>query len=186
MLLTPEDPLRRVDRHALREGLIEAEFIGDPLPGVEGAFLAGERFLSLVTFTGCAVHIELAPPATGTGPFCFVRLRGPFEHPTLICGRNTRPPRCPACRAPHRDWRASLTGGDAADQSPLTCRACGAEQTAWKWDWKGNAGFGRGFVEIEEIFPGEAAPAPALSAVLARITGGPWRHFYVQNDRGPA
>jgi hypothetical protein len=49
-----------------------------------------------------------------------------------------------------------------------------------EWDWKGNAGLGRVFVVVEEIFPGEALPSPALTDVLERLSGSPWRHFYVQ------
>lgn len=51
----------------------------------------------------------------------------------------------------------------------------------WDWDWKGNAGFGRFFVQVEEIFPGEATPTTALTGVLEQATGAPWRHFYVQD-----
>jgi hypothetical protein len=37
-------------------------------------------------------------------------------------------------------------------------------------------------VLIEEVFPGEAVPSPTLLRLLADNAGGPWRHFYVQDD----
>jgi hypothetical protein len=181
MLLTPTHPLTRVDMSALRQALGETGLIGDNLPGVAGAFLAGARFLDLVIFAGCSVRVELAPSEGGGSPFCHVRLLGPFDRPVLMRGRNTRPPRCPACRAPHRDWHSVLFESPRRAPPLLHCPACGAKQPPWLWDWKGTAGFGCCFVVIEEIFPGEATPAPALCATLAGVTGSPWRYFYVQD-----
>ena len=181
LLLTPHDPLQLADTKALQQALREAQFIGEPLPGGNLAFLAGEQFLSLITFAGCSVQIELLPPSDGRG-FCHVRFIGPFEHPTLIHGRNTRPPRCPVCRAQQRDWKTLLPSLQEMETEKLPCSTCTAKHPARKWDWKGNAGFGRTFISVEEIFPGEATPAPALSAVLKQASGNRWRHFYVQDD----
>jgi hypothetical protein len=36
-------------------------------------------------------------------------------------------------------------------------------------------------VQVEEVFPGEAAPTPELMALLASLTGTVWRYFYVQD-----
>jgi hypothetical protein len=181
MLLCPADPLTSPDVPGLRDALARIGLIGAPLAGIGGGFLAGEGFLGLIIFAGCSVTVELSPDAAGDDPFTHVQLLGPFPEPRLISGRNTRPPRCPACRAPRRDWRAALTEPAAAAAPPLPCPACGTAQPPWAWDWKGTAGFGRVFVAIEEIFPGEATPAPALNAALEGLTGRPWRHFYVQD-----
>jgi hypothetical protein len=51
---------------------------------------------------------------------------------------------------------------------------------AWDWDWKQQGGFGRLFVMVEEVFPGEAVPTPGLLDLLRDLDGTPWRHFYVQ------
>jgi hypothetical protein len=69
----------------------------------------------------------------------------------------------------------------AAADGALACPACGHSAPPWGWDWKESAGFGRIFLTVEEVFPGEAVPAPALLDLLARITGCAWRHFYVQD-----
>jgi hypothetical protein len=36
-------------------------------------------------------------------------------------------------------------------------------------------------VQVEEVFPGEAVPTPALMSMLERISGFRWRVFYVQD-----
>ncbi|MEA3276913.1 MAG: hypothetical protein U9Q81_16830 [Pseudomonadota bacterium] len=179
LLLTTEDPFLLPDSDALRAELTTVGFLGEPLPGPDPAFSVGERFLQLVTFAGCSVQIDLLPSADG--PFCHILIAGPFEQPRLLSGRNTRPPRCRNCRSPLRDWKVRLAGWGAGRVTSIPCPACGNPQPPWGYDWKGSAGFGRLFVSVEEVFPGEAAPAPALMALLESITACPWRYFYVQD-----
>jgi hypothetical protein len=176
LLLSPLDPLLAPEPDPLCAGLAEAGLLGAPVPGIEGAYLVGERFLELVVFTGCSVQLELSPPAGGQGPFSHVRIIGPYPLPRLMSGRNTRPPRCRACRAPLRHWSGELVSSGSDD---IRCLACGESAPLWAWDWKEQAGWGRLF---EEVFPGEATPAPALMILLGELAGGePWRHFYVQD-----
>jgi len=75
--------------------------------GRSHGFLAGEQFLALLAFAGCSVNVDLAPKPGG-GPFTHIRLLGPLPQPRLLAGRNTRPPRCPRCRTPYRDWQPAL------------------------------------------------------------------------------
>jgi hypothetical protein len=37
------------------------------------------------------------------------------------------------------------------------------------------------FVQVEEVFPGEAVPTSALFEQLIRVSGIGWRHFYIQD-----
>lgn len=181
LLLAPQDPFLAPPPVRLVEGLAAAGLLGAPLPGRAGAYLAGERFLELIVFAGCSVQVELSPPADGSDAFSHVRIEGPYRTPVLACGRNTRPPRCPACRTPLRQWRERAgEWGPAGATASLHCPSCGADHPPWAWDWKGHAGFGRLLVRIEEVFPGEATPAPGLKAILAELAGAPWRHFFVQ------
>jgi len=164
-------------------------FIAGPLPGPKTGllaqqaevlihpFLAGDQFLSLLAFTGCAVHVHLAPPSK-PGPFTHVSLVGPASLPRFLWGRNTRPPRCPQCRSPHHGWSRGIQPPDIPN---LTCTDCGLSQPCWTWDWKAKAGYGRSFIAVEEIFPSEAEPSPALLAALADLTLSPWRRFYIQD-----
>ena len=238
LLLTPADPWLAVDPQVLRATLEDLGFIGQPLPAdaVPGGtlsrppapfrgFLVGERFFNLLTFAGCAVNLRLTPGAMGE-PFTHVHLVGPLASPLLLRGGNTRPPRCPTCRAPNRALStfvdqspdpqpvsASVGAPDLdgdrrlgvkpqyfqlseTDRAPdsdqdqdwerdpgqeIPCPACGARHPLWVWDWKGKAGFGRSFVWVEEVFPGEAEPTPTFQAALTRLTACPWRHFGIQD-----
>ncbi len=165
---------------ALAAALAAAGLLGPALgPGAD-AYAAGPGFLELVAFTGCAVQVAVTPDVGGDRPFCHIRVVGPWAEPRLLCGRNTRPPRCPACRAQLRDWRYAL-GATPRATGPLPCPACGGPAAASAWDWKDTGGWARLSVWIEEVFPGEATPTDALMALLGEATGTPWRHFYIQD-----
>lgn len=179
LLLTMQDPFHQSDRSLLESCLVAGGFLGRPLTGRMGAFLVGDRFLHLVTFAGCSVQVALSP--TGDGPFCHIRIRGPFERPLGIKGRNTRPPRCPFCRNPLQDWKQPLEMWDSGEPADIPCPACGQVNPLWAYDWKKKAGFGRLFVQVEEIFPGEAVPTPDLMRLLENSTRSEWRYFYIQD-----
>ena len=183
LLLTPANHLLAVDSATLRNLLSAIGFIGDRLPNSDRGpvssphFLAGNNFLSLLTFAGCSVNLSLEPGPDGS-PFTHVRLLGPLPRPILLLGRNTRPPRCPTCRAPNQ---ALPLFPDQNPDGEIPCPTCGSRHPLWAWDWKGKAGFGRSFVWVEEVFPGEAEPTPAFRAALTGLTASPWRHFYTQD-----
>jgi len=179
LVLTTHDPFLIPAVPPLVEALTEAGFLGVPLVDRDGAYAVGEGFLQLLTFAGCSVQVELAP--TGDAPFCHARLFGPSGRPVFLSGRNTRPPRCRGCRSPLQDWWRRLSNGVEAPPTPIACPACGEACPPWDYDWKEKAGFGRLFVQIEEIFPGEATPTPLLMDLLEGSTGCKWRHFYIQD-----
>ena len=183
LVLTPRNPRCAPDRAALIHALVSAGFLGNALGLGGDAYAVGEAFLHLVTFAGCAVRVEVRPSAEPNRPFCHVRIAGPSVEPLMLFGRNTRPPRCPACRAPLRDWRDALLGATAATghADPLPCPACGRAHSACTWDWKETGGCARLSLSVEEVFPGEATPTDVLMQLLAEIAGTPWRHFYIQD-----
>ena len=108
-------------------------------PPPSQGFLVGERFFNLLAFAGCAVNLRLTPTFTGE-PFTHVHLVGPLASPILLLGGNTRPPRCPTCRAankaitqfpdqnqhqnpdlvrdPERQWGRNREPGLGRDQEP--------------------------------------------------------------------
>jgi len=179
LLLATRDPHLLPDPSAVEEALAAHGFLGARLPGRTNAFLAGDRFLRLLTFAGCSVQVELSP--TGDGPFCHVLITGPFESPRFLSGRGTRPPRCPACRNPLKKWQQTLAAWESGETANIPCPSCGETNPPWAYDWKEKAGFGRLFVQIEEVFPGEAVPTPELMKLVERVTHSEWRHFYIQN-----
>jgi hypothetical protein len=188
LVLAPVDPLQAADRATIVRALTEVGLAGAPIDDDAATFAAGAALGTLVAFTGCAVQFDgILSAAPVTGPW--LRVPAPSPSPRLLAGRNTRPPRCPACSAPLREWRERLpcssgiglpgAGCDAA--LPLPCDACGTASRAHAWRWGRHAGVGRSFVLIEEVFPGEARPLPPLLQALAIIGVGPWDFSYVQD-----
>jgi hypothetical protein len=187
LVLSPQDPHAAPERDLVRGVLHGAGFIaggqgdsglGGDSAGGEWSFAVGPCFLGLLIFAGCAVTL---PAGAEGSPRCQVRIPPPSPVPRLIWGRNTRPPRCPGCRARLEDWPRRLPDWEGRAGAGLACPRCGEIRPPWRWDWKQQGGFGRLFVLVDEVFPGEAVPSPKLAELLTRAGGCPWRHFYVQD-----
>ena len=179
LLLCTQDPYLLPEQTRLTMALTAAGFLGTPLAYQADAYVVGERFLQLITFAGCSVRIELSPD--GDGPFSHLRFVGPFDQPWFLVGRNTRPPRCRSCRSPLQGWREDLTRWHRNGAMDIPCPACGEPRPPWAYDWREKAGFGRFFIQVEEVFPGEAAPTPELTKLLEHTTVSQWSHFYIQD-----
>jgi len=177
LVLTPLDAQCAVAAAKLQMTLEHNGLFGALMPGTSSAYRAGDRLLDLVGFTGCAVQLDL--DASRDDAFVHVRIEGPHPKPVLRRGRNSRPPRCPTCNASLADWRDQTASWEHDEVPLLHCHACGLVGPAWAWNWRRQAGFGRIFVIIEEVFPGEGQPLPALLAMLNALGAGPWQHFYL-------
>ena len=181
LVLTTVDPLAAPEPGLVREILSGAGFIGAPLPGVADAFDVGPELLGLLSFAGCAVVLSSSTGGHPDEPACHVRILGPESGPRLMWGRNTRGPRCPGCRARLGDWRDRVEDWRERPSLDQPCPSCGWTGPPWRWDWKQEGGFGRLFVLVEEVFPGEAVPTQRLFDLLTRACDCGWRHFYVQD-----
>jgi hypothetical protein len=174
----PEGQVPTLD--AAIETLEEIGLIGAPYRKEENRFLAGDRFLQLITFLGCSPYLQLEPPPGGGNNFCHVHLLGPSERPGFIYGSNTRPPRCPDCGQPFTEWRTTVEHYRKCEDTSPICTGCGRRQNPMVWNWRRYAGFSRSFIDIPEVFPGEAVPVPALITAL-QGDGATWDYFYVQD-----
>lgn len=155
--------------------------ISGAIPNSEAApsYAPGPDFLFLIAFTGCAVSIK---PISPEGPtYAQIRFPPPLSRPGLHQGRNTRPPRCPACRARLLDWSVMRDVSSRLALASVPCPDCGVSTPPWRWDWKQQGGFARRVIEVEEVFPGEAVPSPALLDRLREAGGCAWRFFYIQD-----
>lgn len=182
LVLTPDPAQPVTQREPLLAYLHEVGFIGLPLNDTKtAAFLVGDGFLRLITFMGCSPNIELEPPMGG-GSYCHVRLEGPWPKPRLLRGRNTQPPRCMHCRGRLSDWEQELDGWcEEPTRTNVLCVRCGRRQRPVDLLWRQNAGFGRLFVTVEDVFPGEAVPVPGLMQGLGQTTGSVWQYFYIRD-----
>lgn len=179
LLLAPADPQADPPaRASLLDALRDMGLAGAELDAGGDIYAAGERFLDLVSFMGCSPHVDFEPPAPGSEAFCHLALLGPWPEPRLFLGVNTVAPHCPQCGARIAHWRARLKR--ARDR--ITCPRCHQSTPAWGLRWRRFGGAARTAVEVRNVFPKEALPAPELLAGLARVTGGDWGYFYIQPE----
>jgi len=157
---------------AVIKSLQRVGLIGQPMDSDCNSFLAGDNFLQLISFMGCSPDICLTPKANTGSNFCHLTIRGPLPKPQLVWDSNCRPPRCLECKKPITDWK------DGIDNVSIKCSQCGAESAAGDLNWGRGAGFGYVFIEIHNVFPGEASPVDILFNQLQQDTGVSWNYFY--------
>ena len=175
LILHPDDPGSRPQLQQLRQLLTGIGLIGVAVAGRQQSFAAGEQFLQLITFMGCSPHIRLEPQDEHDSGYCFVRLVS-FDTPQLRVSAHARPPRCQACAKPV----AEAWPEEYASHGAVTCPHCRhRHQQPRQLRWRNDSGMGRVFIEIHNIFPGEAQPVAALLRQLQEIDGSPWRYFYL-------
>jgi len=186
LFLHPSDALADCPTARVIEVLRGVGLAGDALPNRSNAFLAGPRFLDLITFMGCSPYVEMEPPADGGTAFCHLRVHA-WPTPRLLTGDNTRPPRCPSCRKPF-DRTVETIAALAADdlQTLLRCPYCEKQTPLNGLRWRQDGGLGKLFVEVHNVFPGEAVPVATLLRKLAAACGGAWEYFYLRSDNGGA
>lgn len=180
LLLFPADPAADPPPAGALSAMLAALGLTGARCGTEG-FLPGPEFARHVVFAGCSPHLVLEPPAD-SGAFSQVHVHGPYAAARLLAGDNVTAPRCPACRVRIEGWGERLAGWRADPASPVDCPGCGRVHPASRLDWRGNASAGRVFVEIGNVFPGEAVPGEALLDALGALGCGPWRYAWVRGD----
>jgi hypothetical protein len=151
--------------------------LGAPLDEENSLFRVGDRFLQLISFLGCSPYLQLDPPSGGSDNFCHIAVHGPFESPRLLYGEGVRPPRCPSCGALLKGWKEGI------NSDLISCGECGSNHPPAAIAWGKHAGCSRLFVEIRNIFPGEAVPVTELMTALQDLGFGEWGYFYLQGNR---
>jgi hypothetical protein len=153
--------------HALKQ----IKLIGEAIDGDAAVFLTGEHFLQLISFVGCSTNVCLTP---NSNDFCHITISGPFDQPTLIWDRNCRPPRCTACKETIANWQEQAGAGR------LKCPLCNRESKLEELSWGRQAGYSFIFIQIHNIFPGEARPTHSLIETLSDTTNSKWSYFYTE------
>ena len=178
LLLYPQAPDWNPDNIAdliahLRDiGFIAAAI--DPA-GTETAYFAGECFLELVAFMGCAPSIRFAPD-DDSEHFTHIHLHQ-YDDVTALTGEHTRAPNCPQCKKAFTTWNTKPDSLTMTSQ--WTCEHCQQSFAPWDYQWRKSAGFARVFIEVTDIYPKEALPQQALLEQLEHTTGIRWDYFYL-------
>ena len=189
LILCPENPLSDFSDTSALEALltelsliaegIAGEIAGNIMGGEEKRFYCGDNFVQLITFMGCSPHLVFEPPADGSDNFCHVKIQT-SKQPVLFTGQQTAPPRCPSCRFRIADWKNDI---DNWIKKPVTsqwqCPKCENLCSPVELDWRQSGGGAKTWVEITNIFPGEAVPVDLLMSKLKALSGENWRYFYL-------
>ncbi len=178
LLLCPQSPdwnpnnIADLIAHLHDIGFIAAAI--DPA-STETAYFAGECFLELVAFMGCAPSIRFAPD-DNSEHFTHIRLHQ-YDNVTALTGEHTRAPNCPQCKKAFTSWNTKLD--TLTTKSLWTCEHCQHSAAPWDYQWRRSAGFARVFLEVTDIYPKEALPQQVLLDSLEQSSGIRWEYFYL-------
>ncbi len=167
-----ESPLTEIG--TIINSLQEMGLLGQPIYPGKDRFLTGERFLQLISFVGCSTNVCLAPKTDQDTGYCHLIIKGPFSQPRLFWGKNKRPPRCPACKETISDRE------DNIDNWTIRCSKCGNTTKLEDINWGRQAGYGHIFIEISNVFSGEARPVHDLLVNLGQLTDSKWDYFFAE------
>jgi len=182
LILHPLEPERAFESDSLIESLRNIGFISEAMDfHGQCHYRPGEDFLQLVTFLGCSPVVSLGEPGITGDDFCHIAIPSPRRTPIVVAGKNAKPPRCPHCRQPDRDWHRQFETGQAVEKQ-WVCPNCGHTAPAHQLKWRQSAGIARTFIVIWGIFEGEAVPSDQLLSTLEKVSGGPWTYFYYAGE----
>jgi len=156
-------PLERAETELRSIGLIGARLDAN-------RFRAGDGFLELITFLGCAPRVPLEVAADGA--FCHIELPPVSAHATLWSGDNLRPPRCPHCD--------SLLIRESSDAAAWTCSGCGRSTPLRDINWRRRACYARSVVHVWNVHESEAVPTSGLLTALRDVSDGEWDYCYIR------
>jgi len=146
---------------------------GKPL--TTDSWLAGEEFVSLISFLGCSPHIILTPEEGEN--YCRIRWLN-WQHPVFLGHTRSIQPRCPHCKNRINNWKA-IPQIDRFD-TPVSCPQCQLTTPASGLNWRHEGGYASAALIIEPVHPHEAVPADALLSQLQHLTQCEWRYCYVE------
>lgn len=177
LFLHADDPFWQPQRtaalvaHLRKLGLLGSEVA---FAGI-GRYLAGHDFLKLLMFLGCSPRVALATgQSKSSEQMCFLRLLA-FEGPVFVLARPPPAARCTQCRA-----SAGLPPGFTF-ATQHRCGKCGVTASAADLDWRGGAGCGRFFIEVNGVYAQEAVPADKLLDELSRFSQCGWKYFFADS-----
>ena len=177
LFICPEQPEAQYPAITAIEQLLRNKGLIDQLQE-NGSYLCGENFTQLITFMGCSPYLVFEPPSDGSDKYCHIKIH---HSPSiqLLTGQQTAPPRCPKCRYRIADWKSLLKDWTIKPAASWHCSNCENTSLAYQLDWRQSGGAGQLFIEIKNIFPGEAVPVDSLLKDLQDLSGLKWRYFYL-------
>lgn len=175
IIFFPRNTDQPIDNEQLIQALIKLEFI-ESKTVFNGQYLAGEKFLSLLTFLGCSPNINLLPLENES--HCYITLITPSAGTQLLGYTNTARPKCPNCTKRINNWQ---TADWTQANKQCTCDKCQTITDYAKLNWKHECGFARGGFEVSYIYPHEAVPTEQLLNGLKLLSNFEWTYCYANN-----
>lgn len=176
LIFHPVNAQNSVDRNQLIDCLIKLGFI-DSQPVQNNHYLAGEQFLTQITFLGCSPNINLTP--TENEEHCYISI---LENSGIArCPGYTQnaKPKCPHCTRRLANWP---THNFKLNDDTCTCDKCGENSLFSELIWKHESAYTRSGFQVAHIYPHEAVPGDPFLQQLSQLTGIDWNYCYATSE----
>lgn len=175
LIFFPDNPDHLVGNKLIIDTLISTQFINAEIYN-DNHYLAGEKFLRLITFLGCSPNINLFPVENDT--HCFISLIEQTSQAQYLGYISSVNPKCPNCKKRIANWKTDSWNKTG---EICCCDKCNTQTPYAKLNWKHECGFSRCGFEIAQIYPHEAVPTEQLLNRLEKETGVKWNYCYANN-----
>ena len=172
LIFFPKQANKTFKNELLLQTLIDAQFLCEDKPH-NNQSLAGDNFLSLITFLGCSPNINLQP-VEGEN-HCFISVIQQTQEAECLGYTQTVNPKCPVCKKRINNWK--IPDWQKAGQL-CHCDKCQNKTLYSELNWKHECGFARCGFEISHIYPHEAVPTDQLLNSLSEFSGFDWEYCY--------
>lgn len=177
LILHPKDMTQSLAQESLIEYLKSIELIAQPwhFQG-QDYHLIGKRFLSHITFMGCAPSIEFEAPNNEQIAANFVAVEVPqtLAQASFLPRPESFQFRCPRCK----NLSSLELPEQLVSETLFSCLHCQSEFNIQRFNWRHKAGVVRSYVSVMGVFPQEAIPSAQLMLELKQFSGGEWNYFY--------
>ena len=176
LIFHPTNAQRSLNQDHILDCLIELGFI-QAKPFKDNHFLAGEQFLSQITFLGCAPNISLAPEETEE--HCYISFLENSDQARCLGHTQNAKPKCPHCTKRLANW--PVENFQLKDQL-CTCDKCAESSLFSELMWKHECAFSRAGFQVTNIYPHEAVPGHTFLEKLSRASGIDWNFCYATSN----
>lgn len=176
LIFHPVNAQQPLDQAHIVNCLIELGFI-NARAFRNNQYLAGEQFLSQITFLGCSPNISLIPGEADE--HCSISLLENSEQARCLGYTHSAKPKCPHCTRRLANW--PIENFQLNDQQ-CTCDKCGEHCNYSELIWKHECAYARSGFQVTHIYPHEAVPGDQFLEQLSRLSGLDWNYCYANSN----
>ncbi len=176
LIFHPVDAKQTIQQKHIVDCLIQMGFI-DIKTIRDNHYLAGENFLSQITFLGCSPNISLTPD--DNVEHCYISILDNSDQARCIGYTQNAKPKCPHCTRRLAHWPGE---NFQLNDQLCACDKCGEQSHFSELIWKHECAYACCGFQVMHIYPHEAVPGDQFMDQLSGLSGIDWNYCYATSE----